>query len=53
MANQSNLERLGELVTEMEGHAGHNWRDEYPGWSSLSIPRKIEVLEEALEQYRD
>ena len=45
--------QVEELETEMDGYAGMNWRDEYPGYNRLDWKSKLEVLEAALDEYRE
>jgi hypothetical protein len=47
------IEVLNELETRMDGFAGRNWRDEYPGYEQLTIVEQIETLLAAIAEYED
>ena len=48
-----NRRRIADFETRMDGLAGRNWRDEYPGYEELSTARKIETLKAAIAEYED
>jgi len=47
------IEVLNDLETRTNGFAGHDWRDEYPGYDQLNIDEKIETLMAAIAEYED
>ena len=44
-----NIEALNDLGTRMDGFAGRNWRDEYPGYEQLNLAEKNEMLKAEYE----
>lgn len=44
--------QIDNMETAMAGYSGCNWKDEYKGYSKLTLDGKIGVLEAALEEQR-